>query len=198
MNRTSCHPRASVGARASTVRLAVTLALTFSAVLAAASPAPAMAQSACANHTTCDKDSLCLGGKCTNVVGRQMMLRVASASITPNQRDGSSWDCDETPDPYVVVFFPNREELHTTKVLEDTLEPQWQETQEVQIPAGDRAIWFCLFDDDTFGSDDIRVGKEGPTNCVGYKDILDLARLGESRLETQGELKVLTVGVGLK
>ena len=198
MNQTIRYPQVSVLARTWPLRLAATLALTFTAVLAAASPAPALAQSACANHAVCDKDSLCLEGKCTNVVGRQLMVRVASASITPNQRDGSTWDCDETPDPYVVVFFPNREELHTTKALEDTLEPQWQETQEVQIPAGDRAIWFCLFDDDTFGSDDIRVGSEGPTNCVGYKDILDLARLGESRLETQGELKVLTVGAGLK
>lgn len=198
MERTIRAVQASVIAGALTLRLASALALAVAAVLVAATPAPAMAQSACANHAACDKDSLCLEGSCTNVVGRQLMVRVASASITPNQRDGSTWDCDETPDPYVVVFFPNREELHTTKVLEDTLEPQWQETQEVQIPAGDRAIWFCIFDDDTFGSDDIRVGSEGPTNCVGYKDILDLARLGESRLETQGELKVLTVGAGLK
>lgn len=174
-------------------------------LLTTAFTAPSLAQTpgqtvpnSCQAHSACDADSVCIKGECVSLVGKNVIVRVESASIAPKTRDGGTWDCDETPDPYVVVFFPNRTELYETKALDDTLSPQWQESIRITVPKSDRAIWFCLFDDDTFGSDDIRVGKEGATNCVGYKDVLDLVRLGQSKLETQGELVWIVVGAGLE
>ncbi len=146
---------------------------------------------ACENQAGCQGTEICLQGQCADFLGRTVEVTVHSAAITEKQRDGAEWDSSSKPDPVVVVYYPDKEKRFKTKIADNTLDPAWQQSFTVEIKEGNRAIWFCLFDDDTFGSEDIRVGKEGETSCVGYKDVLDLVRLGESTLETSGELKWL-------
>ena len=84
-------------------------------------------------------------------------------------RNLKSMDSNGLSDPYVIVRVGKRE--HVTKIKYRTLNPVWNETFELQLPAKEYVdVRLTVMDNDLVGADDL-IG-EAMAECDGTKQLL--------------------------
>jgi hypothetical protein len=149
----------------------------------------------CSKHSDCSDLEVCKSSKCESAIGRTYIVTVVSAKIaerrTTAPAKGKTWDTfGGAPDPRVEVYFPDGK-THAFSVagVKDTLSPKWNASQKITVTAAGQEIWFCLFDQDASSHDALKTSKNGSSNCVGHRNILDFIRKGSFRKKTDGDVK---------
>lgn len=107
----------------------------------------------CNDAYDCDATSICYQSDCVMAYGRQYKVTFESALIDETAPDGSAWDTfGGAPDPFVSYKFDNVTGSTSTK--DDTLQPAWNESVDVQL-SQNQTISVTVYDEDTASHDEI-------------------------------------------
>lgn len=105
----------------------------------------------CSLNTQCPSTEICLKSICQTALNRVYRLIVKSASLNYTL---NSTDYDLSyPDPYVTVYFPDRNTyIGTTYYINDTLTPEWNQSFDITVTSGEQLLKFCILDEDLHDS----------------------------------------------
>ncbi len=126
----------------------------------------------CTSHTQCDPDEFCRNEECELVFGRSFRLTVVDGEVEPYDSTGDNWDTLSAPDPVVVVELDG-EVVFETSVLSDTLDPVWNEFDDLVLSQTSLCVAVHDFDDGLKGAPDFIDG-----SCWSDLAIVGLVRNG--------------------
>jgi hypothetical protein len=119
---------------------------------------------------SCSGETICIAGTCENAFGRNYRITVVRGVITERNKDGNAWDIGGgLPDPVVTLTINGA--MHTTPVINDTLEPSWNfVTPPTLIPGG--TVFQIDVADSDIAADDMIIG------CLNNPLTANLLRAG--------------------
>jgi hypothetical protein len=91
----------------------------------------------CVEHAECAQDEFCHQERCTAVFGREYNFVMVGAEVGAARPDGNPWAGDGTPDLYAVFGFVGQDHVCQTSAVEDSLEPLWNQSCELDMERGD-------------------------------------------------------------
>jgi hypothetical protein len=183
---------ASARRRCAMIRIMVAMLVTGSVVVAMEGQT-----AACSKHKDCGKEEICLQGKCAPAVGRVYVLTVQAGHVSEKKRNGEPWDLGGgLPDLRVDVKFPTlKSAAGSTRVVEDSLKPLWNDRVLLTVTAVGQELWLCMVDKDSMEDDRVHTRESTKNNCVGNKNVVSLIRRGTFSLRTKGELRLIKASI---